>query len=55
VLWRPASADGWQYGVEPNRTTLAAFLGYAFEQGVSARPMEPEDLFPERVQMSYRV
>jgi 4,5-dihydroxyphthalate decarboxylase len=55
VLWRPAWGDGWPYGVEPNRTTLAAFLGYALEQGVCARPMEPEELFPERVQTSYRV
>jgi 4,5-dihydroxyphthalate decarboxylase len=55
VMWRPAADEGWPYGVEPSRTTLAAFLGYALEQGVCARPMEPEELFPARVQTSYRV
>ena len=55
VMWRPEGADAWPYGVESNRTTLTSFLGYALEQGVSARPMEPEELFPARVQVSYRV
>jgi len=38
--------DWWPYGLEPNRTTLEAFLGFAFEQGVLARRLTPEELFP---------
>jgi 4,5-dihydroxyphthalate decarboxylase len=34
------------YGLEPNRPTLEAFLRYAHEQGVTARRMRPEELFP---------
>lgn len=37
--------DFWPYGIEPNRTTLEAFLAYACEQGVAARPLTPEELF----------
>ncbi len=37
--------DFWPYGIEPNRTTLEAFLAYAREQGVAARPLTPEELF----------
>jgi 4,5-dihydroxyphthalate decarboxylase len=51
----PSAADAWPYGVEPNRTTLSAFLRYAYEQGVCARPLEPEDLFAESVRASFRV
>lgn len=43
------------YGIDANRTTLDAFLQYAFEQGVCHRRMRPEDLFPEQVQRSFRV
>jgi 4,5-dihydroxyphthalate decarboxylase len=55
VMWRPAGDDGWPYGIEPNRTTLEAFLRFAHEQGVCAREMEPEELFPERLQASFRI
>ena len=47
--------DPWPYGVAPNRATLSAFLGFAFEQGVCARGLEPEDLFPPSVQRTYRL
>ena len=43
------------YGVDANRTTLDAFLQYAFEQGVCHKRMQPEDLFPPQVQKSFRV
>jgi 4,5-dihydroxyphthalate decarboxylase len=43
------------YGVEPNRTTLSAFLSYAYEQGVCPRLLEPEELFYENVLSSVRV
>jgi 4,5-dihydroxyphthalate decarboxylase len=47
--------DIWPYGIEPNRTTLDAFLQYAFEQGVCHRRLAPEDLFATQVQRSVRV
>jgi 4,5-dihydroxyphthalate decarboxylase len=44
----------WAYGIEPNRTTLKAFLQYAYEQGVCHSPLKPEDLFAPQVQRTYR-
>jgi 4,5-dihydroxyphthalate decarboxylase len=41
--------DHWPYGVDGNRTTLKAFLLYAYEQGVCHRQLRPEDLFPHQV------
>jgi len=37
----------WPYGVEPNRRTLEAFLGFAHEQGVTSRLLAVGDLFAE--------
>lgn len=42
--------DFWPYGMEPNRRTLDTFLQYAFEQGVTARRVVVEELFPKQVQ-----
>jgi 4,5-dihydroxyphthalate decarboxylase len=47
--------DPWPYGVAANRVTLSAFLTFAFEQGVCARKLEPEELFPASVQRAHRV
>lgn len=47
--------DPWPYGVQANRVTLEAFTRYAFEQGVAARQVAPEDLFPARLLDHYRV
>ena len=47
--------DFWPYGIEPNRTTLEAFLGYAYEQGVCARALVPEELFPAAVTETFKV
>jgi 4,5-dihydroxyphthalate decarboxylase len=47
--------DWWPYGVEPNRTTLDAFLGYAFEQGVCDRRLDAEELFAPEVRQSFLV
>lgn len=47
--------DYWAYGVEPNLTTLNAFLHYACEQGVAARPLTVEDLFPAEVRSRFRI
>ena len=47
--------DLWPYGVEANRTTLAAFLDYAHEQGLTPRRLEPEELFAPQTLTSFRV
>lgn len=50
--WRElAGEDFWPYGAEANRTTLEAFLQYAFEQGVCRRRLKLEELFaPETLE-----
>jgi 4,5-dihydroxyphthalate decarboxylase len=47
------SEDFWPYGVTRNRKTLSTFLRYSFEQGLSPRLLEPEELFaPETLETS---
>jgi len=64
LAWLPSYAermktlfgeDFWPYGLEPNRTTLQAFVDFAHEQGVCHRRLELEELFPEQVLASFRV
>ena len=47
--------DYFPYGIEENRTTLAAFLRYAYEQGVCKRLLDVEELFPPQLHSTYRV
>ena len=47
--------DPWPYGVEANRTTLDAFLRYAFEQGVCRRQVTTETLFPPELQQTFKI
>lgn len=47
--------DFWPYGVEANRTTLGAFLAYAYEQGVASREVSLEELYPDAVQSLHQV
>lgn len=47
--------DFWPYGIEPNRTTLEAFLAFAHEQGVCHRPVKVDELFPEELKSAFRV
>ena len=47
--------DFFPYGIEPNRTTLEAYLQYAFEKGVCHRRLAPEELFPDEVQAEFNV
>jgi 4,5-dihydroxyphthalate decarboxylase len=43
--------DYWPYGFEKNETTLKTFLRYHFEQGLSKRLLQPEELFaPESLE-----
>jgi 4,5-dihydroxyphthalate decarboxylase len=37
--------DYWSYGLAANYDTLATFLRYHHEQGLSRRPLRPEELF----------
>ncbi|HVV62629.1 MAG TPA: ABC transporter substrate-binding protein [Pseudolabrys sp.] len=48
-------ADPFPYGVEPNRKTLEAFCRFAHDQGVTAKRLTPDDLFPKEVRASVRV
>jgi 4,5-dihydroxyphthalate decarboxylase len=47
--------DFWPYGIEDNRTTLEAFLGYMHEQGLCERRLEPEELFAPEALTSFRI
>ena len=47
--------DFWPYGLEKNRTTLQAFVDFAFEQGVCHRRLALEELFPKQVLTSFKV
>jgi 4,5-dihydroxyphthalate decarboxylase len=47
--------DFWPYGLEKNRTTLQAFVDFAYEQGVCHRRLALEELFPKQVLTSFKV
>jgi len=47
--------DFWPYGFAPNRETLATFLRYHHEQGLSKRRLEPQELFAPETLESFRI
>ena len=48
---REMGEDFWPYGLHRNQHTLATFLRYSHEQGLSKRLLEPADLFaPETLE-----
>jgi 4,5-dihydroxyphthalate decarboxylase len=47
--------DYWPYGLERNRKTLQTFLRYSFEQGLSKRQLEPEELFAPESLESFKI
>jgi len=47
--------DPWPYGIDANRNTLDAFLGYAFEQGVCRRRLDATALFPPELQETFKI
>jgi 4,5-dihydroxyphthalate decarboxylase len=47
--------DPFPYGLEENRKTLEAFCRFAHDQGVTAKRMTPDELFPPEVRASVRV
>ncbi|OGA66352.1 MAG: hypothetical protein A3G81_33300 [Betaproteobacteria bacterium RIFCSPLOWO2_12_FULL_65_14] len=54
--WRSvAGEDFWPYGIEGNRPTLEAFTQYAYEQGVTARRLEVEELFAPETRESFKI
>ena len=48
-------ADPFPYGLEANRKTLDAFCRFAHAQGITAKRLAPDDLFPKEVRASVRV
>jgi 4,5-dihydroxyphthalate decarboxylase len=47
--------DPFPYGLDANRKTLEAFCRFAHAQGVTAKQLTPDDLFPQEVRASVRV
>jgi 4,5-dihydroxyphthalate decarboxylase len=47
--------DFWAYGFQRNRETLATFLRYHHEQGLSKRLLTPEELFAPETMESYKI
>lgn len=47
--------DFWPYGLEPNVDTLATFLRYSHEQGLSKRQLEPRELFAPESLESFKI
>jgi 4,5-dihydroxyphthalate decarboxylase len=52
---RVQGPDPYPYGIEASRPTLEAFCRYCHDQGVTARRMTPEELFPREVQATAKV
>jgi 4,5-dihydroxyphthalate decarboxylase len=52
---REMGEDFWPYGLDPNRETLATFLRYSFEQGLSKHQLAPEDLFAPETRESFKI
>jgi len=52
---REMGDDYWSYGFSPNRKTLATFLRYSYEQGLSKRLLEPEEIFVPETMESYTI
>jgi 4,5-dihydroxyphthalate decarboxylase len=52
---RELGQDFWPYGLEANRDTLATFLRYSHEQGLSPRRLAPEELFAPETLESFRI
>jgi 4,5-dihydroxyphthalate decarboxylase len=52
---RNFGTDPFPYGVEENRKALEAFCRFAHAQGITAKQLAPDDLFPKEVRASVRV
>ena len=47
--------DFWPYGLARNRVTLATFLRYHHEQGLSKRLLQPEELFAPETLEAFKI
>jgi 4,5-dihydroxyphthalate decarboxylase len=47
--------DFWPYGLEENAHTLRTFLRYSWEQGLSRRLLEPQELFAPESLESFKI
>ena len=47
--------DPFPYGLEENRKTLDAFCRFSHDQGITAKKLTPDDLFPKEMRASVRV
>jgi 4,5-dihydroxyphthalate decarboxylase len=52
---REMGEDFWPYGFAGNRATLATFLRYHHEQGLSKRLLQPEELFAPETLESFKI
>jgi len=52
---RELGEDYWSYGFEKNRETLATFLRYSHEQGLSKHLLKPEELFAPETLESFKI
>jgi 4,5-dihydroxyphthalate decarboxylase len=52
---REMGEDFWPYGFEKNEATLRTFLRYSFEQGLSKRLLEPQELFAPETLESFKI
>ncbi len=43
------NSEPWPYGLRHNRSTLEPFLAYCHEQGVTARKLTSDELFPKEL------
>ena len=52
---REMGEDFWPYGFDKNRETLATFLRYSFEQGLSRRLLDPRELFAPETFEAFKI
>lgn len=52
---REMGEDYWAYGFDRNRETIATFLRYHHEQGLSKRRPEPEELFTPETMEAFKI
>jgi 4,5-dihydroxyphthalate decarboxylase len=52
---REMGEDYWPYGFANNRETIATFLRYHHEQGLSKRRLEPQELFAPETLESFKI
>ncbi|MBI3716565.1 MAG: ABC transporter substrate-binding protein [Betaproteobacteria bacterium] len=52
---REMGDDFWPYGLEKNRATLATFLRYSFEQGLSKHQLAPEEIFAPETLEAFKI